>query len=80
MHWCLLSLLLNLLFVWLTGLTQSQSISQLNKKSFAFAPFSTQDSFMSGSNAIYVDQMYSSWKKNPDRFVRRITKMTSLMQ
>ena len=50
-----------------TGLTQSQSIGQLNKKAFAFAPFSTQDSFMSGSNAVYVDQMYSSWKKNPDR-------------
>jgi hypothetical protein len=51
----------------ISGLVQSQSVGQLNKKSFAIAPFSTHDSFLSGSNAVYVDQMYSAWKKNPDR-------------
>ena len=26
------------------------------------------DSFLSGSNSVYVDQMYSSWKRDPSRF------------
>lgn len=25
------------------------------------------DSFLSGSSAVYVDQMYDSWRKNPER-------------
>lgn len=29
------------------------------------ARFSTPDSFLSGSSAVYVDQMYSAWKKDP---------------
>mmetsp|Transcript_1217 Transcript_1217/g.1983 ORF Transcript_1217/g.1983 Transcript_1217/m.1983 type:complete len:1018 (+) Transcript_1217:119-3172(+) len=46
-------------------------VSCLNKPSshgpkFAVARFSTEvDSFLSGSSSVYVDQMYSAWKKDP---------------
>jgi hypothetical protein len=49
------------------GLTHGKSAVQLNKK-IIISSFSTQDSFLSGANAVYVDQMYSAWKKSPDRY------------
>mmetsp|Transcript_8973 Transcript_8973/g.15204 ORF Transcript_8973/g.15204 Transcript_8973/m.15204 type:complete len:1007 (-) Transcript_8973:232-3252(-) len=47
------------------GLTHGKRFGQLNKN-VVLAQFSTHDSFMSGSNAVYVDQMYSAWKKDPN--------------
>jgi 2-oxoglutarate dehydrogenase complex dehydrogenase (E1) component-like enzyme len=35
----------------------------------AMRPFSTKiDSFMSGSNSVYVEQMYDSWLQDPKRY------------
>lgn len=45
------------------------SAAVANLKSTMTTPvrmFSAKDNFMSGSNANYVDQMFSNWKANPD--------------
>jgi hypothetical protein len=37
------------------------------KQNVAFLS-SKVDNFLSGSNAVYVDQMFDAWKKDPSRY------------
>jgi hypothetical protein len=49
-----------------------QNKNELFQKSTVARYLSSKiDSFLSGSNSVYVEQMYSAWSQDPKRFVFR---------